>query len=176
MRKTLWLVLAVSLFPTVVWSDETIKIGVVDLQRVLDGSVAGKQAKEKFQAEVKRAEADLLKEKEQLERLQTDLEKKTRLADDEEKRDLERQFQQKYRNYVGAAEDSQAELRQREDEMTRRIFDDLRELIVGIGKKEGFTLILEKSRTLYFGAAIDITDKVIDVYDKRQNKSPGGAS
>ena len=60
--------------------------------------------------------------------------------------------------------------------MTRRILDDLREIVVGIGKKEGFTLILEKSRTLYVGTAVDITDKVIAAYDKRQNKLPASAN
>ena len=69
MRTTLWLVLVVSLFPSAVWSDKTINIGVVDLQRVLGGSLAGQKAKEKFRAEVRRTEADLLKEKQRLERL-----------------------------------------------------------------------------------------------------------
>ena len=53
---------------------EEYKIGYVDLQRALNESSAGKQAKEKFTAEVKRAESDILRRKDEVEKLGASLE------------------------------------------------------------------------------------------------------
>jgi len=39
-----------------------------------------------------------------------------------------------------------------------------------VGKAEKFTLILERSQILYSDQAIDITTKVIDVYNSRTKK------
>ena len=62
-----WLVLFLILLcvPTV-GAQERVKIGFIDIQRAISDSNAGKRAKERFQAQVKKAEAELLKEKTEL--------------------------------------------------------------------------------------------------------------
>lgn len=171
-RVTVWFLLCLALLPSVGWPEDPPKVGVVDMQRVISESQIGKQAREKFQAEVKKAEAELLKEKQELERLKGDLDKKGALFRAEEKQDLGRQFQRRYRDYQRAVQSSQEELRQRENEMAAQILDGVREVVVEIGKKEAFTLILGQSQTLYNGKTIDITDKVIELYNQRNRKAP----
>jgi outer membrane protein len=171
-RVTVWLLLCLALFPSAGWPEDTLRVGVVDVQRVISESQAGKRAKEKFQAEVKKAEAELLKEKQELERLKVDLDKKGALLRAEEKQDVERQFQRRYRDYLLAMQGSQEELRQRKNEMAVQILDGIREVAFEIGKNEAFTLILGQSQTLYNGKAIDITDKVIEMYNRRHSKAP----
>jgi outer membrane protein len=80
------------------WAQEKVKIGFVDVQRAISESNAGKRAKERFQAQVKKAEGDLLKEKSELERLKTDFDKKGPLLKDEEKRNLEGDLQRRFVN------------------------------------------------------------------------------
>jgi outer membrane protein len=139
------------------WAQEKVKIGFVDVQRAISESNAGKRAKERFQAQVKKAEADLLKEKNELERLKTDFDKKGPLLKDEEKRNLEGDLQRRFVNYQRGMQDLQQELRQKENEK-----------IVGeVGKSEKFTLILERNQILYSDQAIDITNRVIEVYNSR---------
>jgi Skp family chaperone for outer membrane proteins len=72
------------LYTGVGWSQDKVKIGFIDIQRAISESQSGKRAKERFQAQVKKAEADLLKEKAEIERLKTDLDKKGPLLKDEE--------------------------------------------------------------------------------------------
>ncbi|MBI3001969.1 MAG: OmpH family outer membrane protein [Deltaproteobacteria bacterium] len=172
MRRTIWLLLCLALFPSAGWPEDTLKVGVVDVQRVISGSQVGKRAKEKFRAEVKKAEAELLKEKQEVERLKGDLDKKGALLRAEEKQELERQFQRRYRDYLREMQSFQEELRQRENEMTAQILDDLREVVVEIGKKEAFTVILGQAQMLYSGKALDITDRVIELYNQRNSKAP----
>lgn len=149
------------------WAQEKIKIGFVDIQRAITESNAGKRAKERFQAQVKKAEAELLREKSELERLKSDLDKKGPLLKDEEKRNLEGDLQRRFVNYQRGMQDLQQELRQKESEMTGDILRELEKIVTEVGKAEKFTLILERTQILYTDQAIDITNRVIEVYNSR---------
>ena len=82
------------------WAQEKLKIGVVDIQRVISESLAGKAAKEKFQTQVKKVEADLLKEKQTVEKMKSDFEKKSALMNEEDRRNQEKEIQKRERGYV----------------------------------------------------------------------------
>jgi outer membrane protein len=155
------------LFAVPLGAQEKIKVGFIDIQKAIVESQAGKKAKENFQTHVKKAEADLIKEKQEIERLKSDYDKKTPLLKDEERRSLEKEMERRYVVYQRNMQDSQNELRQRESEMTNVILRDLEKVVVEVGKKENFTLILERSQVLYSDQGIDITAKVIELYNSR---------
>lgn len=163
-----WLVLVVLvLSPALVSAQEKIKIGFIDLQRAITESAAGKKAKARFEAQVKKAESDLLKEKQELERLKADLDKKGPLLKDEERRNLEADLQRRYVLYQRTMGDHQQDLRQKEGEMTGDILKELQQIITDIGKAEKFTLIFERTQILYNDQGIDITNKVIETFNSR---------
>lgn len=150
-----------------VWAQEKIRLGLVDVQRAISVSQAGKRARKQFQAEIKKVEADLRKEKQEIERLKSDLDKKSPLLKEDERRKLEKEFQKRYVAYQRRMRDFQEELRQREREMTDKILKELEKIVFELGKSEKFTLILEGSQLLYGDQGIDITNKVIELYDRR---------
>ncbi len=154
-------------FSVPLWAQEKIKVGFIDIQRAIVESQTGKKAKDNFQAQVKKAEADLLKEKAEIERMKSDYDKKSPLMKDEERRNLEKELDRRVVAYQRIMQDSQAELRQRENEMTSVILRDLEKVVGEVGKNEKFTLILERSQVLYSDQGIDITTKVIDLYNGR---------
>jgi outer membrane protein len=156
--------------PALAWSQDRVKIGFIDVQRAISESVAGKRARERFQAQVKKAEADLLKEKNELERLKGELDKKGPLLKDDERRNLEGDLQRRYVTYQRSMNDQQQDLRQKENEMTGDILKELEKIVNEVGKSEKFTLIMERSQILYSDQGIDITNKVIEVYNSRAKK------
>ena len=163
-----WLVaVLLALSPALVFAQEKIKIGFIDLQRAISESTAGKKAKARFEAQVKKAESDLLKEKENLERLKADFDKKGPLLKDDERRSLEVDLQRRYVQYQRSMGDHQQELRQKEGLMTADILKELQQIVTDIGKAEKFTLIFERSQILYNDQGIDITDTVIATYNSR---------
>jgi len=163
-----WLILLTTLlWVNTGWAQDRVKIGFIDIQRAISGSQAGKRAKEMFQAQVKKVEADLLREKQELERLKGDLDRKSALLKEEEKRNLESDLQRRYVNYQRSMQDQQQILRQKEGEMTSDILKELEKIVNEIGKSEKFTLILERNQILYSDQGIDITSKVIEVYNSR---------
>ncbi len=166
MKKVLALFLLL-LLAAPVWGQDKMKIGFVDLEQAVRTSKAGKNAKAKFQAQVKKVEANLLKEKEGLEQFRADAEKKGLLLKEGEKRNLEREFQRKLRDYQVRMRDSQDELREREREAMDNILKEIANVVSEVGKKEKFTLILTRNQLLYVDQGVDITQKVVDLYDSK---------
>lgn len=163
------------LFATPGWSQDRVKIGFIDMQRALNESQPGKKARERLQAEFKKAEAGLLREEEEVKRLKSDFDKKGPLLKDEERRNLEKEFQRRYMGLQRSVRDQQEEFRQRESELANEIIKELQKVVSEVGKSERFTLILERSQLLYSDDAIDITTRVIELYNGRiSGKAPKG--
>jgi outer membrane protein len=166
-----WLAVGVLILScSAAFAQERIKIGFIDIRRVIAESQAGKKAQDRFQAQVKKAEADVAKERQDLERLRADLDKKGPLLKDEEKRNLEADFQRRSVNLQRSMSDHQQELQQKNNEMMADILKELEQIVNEIGKAEKFTLIMERSQILYSDQGIDITSKVIETYNTRTKK------
>ena len=162
-----WLVGIVLAFSvSMATAQERVRIGFVDIQRVIAESQAGKRAKDRFQAQIKKAEADVIKERQDLERMRADLDKKGALLKDEERRNLEADFQKRSVNLQRTMGDYQQDLRQKENEMMADILKELEGVVNELGKAEKFTVILERSQILYSDQGTDITSKVIEAYNK----------
>lgn len=151
-------------------AQEGIKIGFIDIQRVIAESQAGKQARGRFQAQVKKAEADIMKERQDIERMKSELDKKGPLLRDEERRNLEADLQKRSVNLQRSMADHQQELQAKNNQMMSEILKELEKIVNEVGKAEKFTLILERSQILYSDQGIDITSKVIETYNSRMKK------
>ncbi|HMA81695.1 MAG TPA: OmpH family outer membrane protein [Candidatus Binatia bacterium] len=166
-----WLVVGMLVLScTASYAQEKIKIGFVDIQRVISESQAGKNARDRFQAQVKKAEADISKERQDLDRLKSDLEKKGPLLKEEERRNMEADFQKRSVTLQRRMSDYQQELQLKNNEMMSDILKDLEKIVNEVGKADKFTLILERSQILYSDQGIDITSKVIETYNSRTKK------
>ena len=108
-----------------------------------------------------------MKEKQELERLKSDFDKKSPLLKDDERRNIEADLQKRFVNYQRSMGDQQQDLRQKEGEMTGDILKELEKIVNEVGKAEKFTLILERSQILYSDQGIDITNRVIEVFNSR---------
>lgn len=156
-----------TLFTAPAWGQEKMKIGFVDLEMAIRSSKAGKDAKAKFEAQIKRVEASLLKEKNEIEKFRADAEKKGLLLKEDEKRNLGREFQRRLRDYQVRMRDSQEELRAREREAMDNILKQIASVVSEVGKKEKFTLILTRNQMLYVDKGVDITQKVVELYNRK---------
>lgn len=166
-----WLVIGMLVLSySLSFAQERIKIGYIDIQRVIGESQAGKRARDRFQAQVKKAEADIVKERQDIERLKSDLDKKGPLLKDEERRNLELDLQKRSVNLQRSMSDYQQDLQARNNEMMSDILKELEKIVNEVGKAEKFTMILERSQILYSDQGIDITSKVIETYNSRAKK------
>lgn len=150
-------------------SAQDIKIGYVDLQRALNDSEAGKKAKEEFKKQVDKLQVDLKKQKDQLDSLKDRLEKKALVMKEDERREMEKDYQRKLRDFERNYKDSQGELQLKDNELTRDLLQELQAVIAEYGKKGNYTVILElsSSSVLYGDPKVDLTDQIIAAYNKR---------
>ena len=166
-----WLVVAtLALSVSFASAQERMKIGYIDVQRVIAESQSGKRAKERFQVQVKKAEADVQKERQDLERLKSDLDKKGPLLKEEERRSMEADLQKRSVILQRTMNDYQQDLRQKESEIMSAILKEVEQIVNEVGKAEKFTLIFERSQIIYSDQGIDITSKVIETYNSRVKK------
>lgn len=169
--RIVWCVIAGVLMASVALAETTPKIGYVDLQRALNESDAGKKAKEEFKVQVDKLQASLKKQKDDIDAMKDQLEKKAVVMKEEERANLEDQYQKKLRDFERNYKDSQADLQKKDNELTGVIIKDLQGVIRDYGEREGYTLILEStsSAVLYGAKEADLTDELIQQYNGRRS-------
>jgi outer membrane protein len=149
---------------------QSLKIGYVDLQRALNESEAGKHAKERFKVQVDKLQVDLKKQKDAIDSLKEQLEKKSSVMQEEQARNLQKDYEKRMRDFERSYKDSQAELQQKDNELTVELLKELQVVIEAFGKENGFSIILEQSSSsvLYGSPELDLTEQVIARYNARK--------
>ena len=159
----------------------TLKVGIVDLDRALKESTAGKQALQTLKQFRDKAVKEINEKKQTKETkeatlrdLQTELTTQSLVLSETAKRDKEENYRRQgreLRRFIDDAnrfiEESERELREREAELTSRLLRELLDIVKAVGKEESFTIIFEKNERflLYAADAIDLTDKIIKRFD-----------
>ena len=157
------LVVILLLIASTAWAG---KLAVVDLQKAGGMSIAGKAAQEKIAAKVESYQTKIDEKQAELQKMEDDLKRQSFALSAEARAEKERSFQQKVKDFQRFAKDAQEELEQEEASHTRKILEEMREVVSSIGKDGQYDLIVEKALALYVNDAIDITDEVIKDYDK----------
>ncbi len=160
------------------------KVGVVDLQTVLDTSSRGKAAKDRLKALGEKLQKEIqskrdLKEKREaeLQKMRGEIQSKGLVLNTQARIDQEEEFRKKIRElkrYIDDTnnfiEDSTREFREREVRETQLILAEVRKVVREIGDREGFTVILESNENtavvLYAHQSIDVTSQVVQRFDQ----------
>jgi outer membrane protein len=167
--------LATVLASSISTASAQVKIGVVDLQRAINETEDGRQAKRRLkklfderQKSLNGKQESLKSQKESLER-QQDV-----LSEDALKKKVEKyqadlmELQNEYVQY-------QQELTQKEAELTGKILEKMQEILRRLGQTDGYTLIVEANEggIVWVPSNLDLTDVLIQRYN-RQAKQGGG--
>jgi outer membrane protein len=144
-------------------------LAYVDLQKALNLSKAGQDAKEKFAKEVEQAEEKLALRQEELKKLKEVLEKQSAMLTEETLKEKEKDYQAKLRDFKRLYEDSQNELKLQDNEAVKVILEELVKVTQEYGKEKGFTFIFEKSESalLFADEARDVTEAILKIYDQQ---------
>lgn len=144
-----------------------LKVAYVDIQKAVNESNAGKDAKKVITKEVEKFQRLIGDKQKELQTMKESLEKQAPMLTPDARATREKDYQNKLREFQRWGEDTQNEINQKRMEMERNISMGLLKVIQKVGAEEGYTLILEKNETilLFASKTIDITDRVIKAYD-----------
>lgn len=144
-----------------------IKIGVVDFQRVLRESKGGKAAKSQIEQKGKSVESSLVSKGKALEAEKKKLESEAMVMNADARENKAREFKIKVMDFQALQKKSAEDFKEYEVGVIRKVQKDVFGFVETIGKRDNYTLILEKSAALYNPSGVDITDQVIKMYDKK---------
>ena len=147
-----------------------LKIAYVDIQKAVNESNAGKEAKKTITKDVEKFQRLVADKQKELQALKESLDKQVLMLTPDARANKEKEYQNKLREFQRWGEDTQNEVNQKRIEMERNISAAILKVIQKIGADEGYTVILEKNENivLYVSKSIDITDRVIKAYDAQK--------
>ena len=161
--------LAVVFFQPAPLAAQNVKVGVVDLQKFQKNSKAFQRASLVVKKRFDEMQQKLNDERNTLGKLDEELKKQSMMLSLDAQEDKKRDFEKKQRQFKFTYDEYTQEMKETEMEAIKKVMKELEKVVEEMGKKEGYTIILER-RTLgllYFNNTIDLTDRVTEAYDKQ---------
>ena len=170
-----WTILMLFVFAGPLFAADVAKIGVLDFQRILETSSAGKASQAKINQQGKQMEAELKKKQSELQELKNKLEREALVMSKEMREQKQRDFRITLNDFKTLEKKYKQDLARLNQSLVKRIQNDVFKLVEEYGKKEGFLLIVEKLEggVVYSPQTIDITDKLIQIYNDQFAKKGG---
>jgi outer membrane protein len=149
------------------------KIGVANLQRVLETSNPGKSAQEEIKQQKDKMEQELKQKGGEIEELRKQLERDTMVMSKEKREEKEREIRIKLNDFKSLQKRYRTELQHLEKKLVNALIKELSTLVEEIGKKEGYLLIINNTGVMYSPGSIDITDRLIKELNAQHAKKSG---
>ncbi|MBI4665869.1 MAG: OmpH family outer membrane protein [Nitrospinae bacterium] len=153
---------------------KAVKVGGVNIQTVLDNSEAGKKALTELKAKAEKERGILEKKLDSIKKLEKDIESQRMVAKPEAINEKEQELKNLKRELDAYREDTQQNFQKIQAQTMRKIVNDISRIIKDYGKKNGYTLIMEKGEgsqvvggfVLYMDEAVDLTESIVKIYDE----------
>lgn len=175
--KRIFVILTITIFffgfiPGGFCADVT-KIGVIDFQKILKESSAGKMTQKQLSEKGAGFQEKLKTEKAQLDEMQKSFEREALVLSPEKQQEKQRDFRIRVNDFKKMQDDFSREFKQLEINLLNQIQKIVFEIANEIGKKEGYSILLEKKTAgvVYHLYQLDITDQIIKKYNLKISKT-----
>ncbi len=147
------------------------KIGIINVQKVVMESKAGKEAREAFERDLGNKRAVLRVKEEDLKKLEAALKEQAVKLTPEERRKKEEEFAQGLKELQRLKQDLEDELKKKDRDLSSSMLKEIFEVTQKVGQEKQFTIILQSGpQIIYRDKTIDITDEVLKRYDSLHSK------
>jgi outer membrane protein len=150
-----------------------VKIATVDFQRALNEVGEGAAARSKLESMFSDKKAAVDKMRQNVEKMQADLEKQSVILSDAAKKEKEDELQKAYLEYQQAAQRSEGEMQQAYYGAMETLIDKMKKIAQTIGTERGYTLVVEinEGGIVYASPTVDITEELIKRYNAQNPSS-----
>ena len=170
-NKWFWVVLcaAMALSVTQKASAKDVKIAFVDLRRALNETNEGKRAMKKLQKEKDKLQKKIDKKEKSIMALQEKLKEQQSILSQEALQKKAQDYYQQIQELQQSYAQFQQELAQKEMKATQDILVKMEKIVAEIGKKDGYTMIYDRSSgaVVWAPTHLDLTDKLIQMYNEK---------
>lgn len=144
-----------------------LKIGVMNVQKVLIQSQAGVKARVLFEDKKSELETKFAAEGKAIQELQEEIEKKSSVWSKEKKEEKVLEFNKMRRDLQTKSEDGRNEMKRLQDKELEPILKALETVVDEFGEKNGYSVILDsKNGVIFYDKAFDVSDALIEELNK----------
>jgi outer membrane protein len=143
------------------------KIGIIDAQKILETSSAGKAARNKLKDRYENMKNELESKASEIEEVKKQLQREAMVMSQEKREEKERELRIKTEDLEGLRKKYTREMQLMEKNLVGLVQKDIITLSGEIGKKEGYLLIMNTTNVIYSPQSIDITDLFIQAYNAK---------
>jgi len=146
-----------------------VSIGVLDPQRVLSETDAGKKAMESLAAFAKSRQGLVESDEKELRRMEADFMKQSSVLTANAKKEREEQFRRRMMEYQQKANQMNREIQEKQKDTLEAFRGRIEKVTGRLAQQMGLALVVEKGKgspTVYYDASLDITTKVVDEFNK----------
>jgi outer membrane protein len=166
------LALSLALVSSAFAADE-VKLGSVDVQKILVLSEAGKQAREQLDTKAGKIDREKNSREEELNKLKTELEKKGVSLSEKERSAKEKDYEQRLQEYQQFLTKAKERIQAENIELTKRIAEDIFKVVQDYGRKKGYLFIFVKNDSMiYMDGKADLTDEILQALNASKKTGP----
>lgn len=149
------------------------KFGIVDVDKVAQNSKAGKAKLAALETESKTKQAELEKEKAELDRLKKEYDDKAAVWNEDTKRQKENDLDLKGRSLQRKYLDYQDQMRKKAQEVLDPLEKSLTTAIEKLGIEQKYSVIVDqRGQLIYYDDKLEITNEVTRFFDARPEEKP----
>lgn len=148
-----------------------LKVGSIDSQRVLNESKKAIDISKSVEEFAKGKEKLLENDKKELEKMDEEYQKQISILSPEARKQKEEQIKKKFEDFQKKRAALSDEVRKKNAEVSKSFGEKIEGIVKALGKKEGFTLIVEKRGLMYSPDdfyPLDLTDRIIKEIDSQK--------
>jgi outer membrane protein len=144
------------------------KIGFINLREIMQNSIAGKKAGEEFKKLYDKKSETIKTTENELKKIKDDLDKQASILTESARKDKEAAYQRKLRDYQLLVEDTNKELKHRDEEIASKLIPEIAKVVRVIAEREKYTLVIDTASmpVVYHAKESDFSKKAIDEYNK----------
>lgn len=171
MRKIMSFLVVASFILAGICAAEAGEIAFISMKKVILESDAGKAAGLDLQKWIEGKKVQRQEIEDQLQKMQADLKKQAPVLTESAYKEKEITYQKEFRDYKRFIEDTNAEMKRKDQELSRKLIPEILKIAEAIGKKGGYPCIMDigTAALVYYSKERDITAKVIAAYNKSYN-------
>lgn len=156
-----------------------LRVGVIDINKILNESEAGLAAKKKMENRYEELKKKIDAKQEEARVLKEELDKQKVMLGKEKLKEKEEQLQAKVNELRQLTQEGEKEMQSRQGEATREVLKQIEVQVDALVKAEKLDLVLERSAgVVYSNDSMDITKRVLDLVNRgsKANGEKAGGS
>lgn len=167
-----FLVLAFMMAPAAMAAGNGTKVGVLDVQQVLEKSSAGQEVMQQIQGFGKQLQARMGSKQDKLKKERDELEKNAKIESKAQQKKAQQTFQKHVRSYQQEAQKARQSFQQKRASLMVPLQAKLNDVVTAYAKRHGYDLILDSQTAIYNVPSLDITNAILKALNKAQPHAP----